>query len=182
MLLFVLRDKTKTPLPRLVETMEADLIKMWDSISKPPQYVDSKISDFFELQYAGLPHYEEKYEDFLADTVVLRRRFTPEGEACPVSQNSSLDMPSIPPPFCPVVILISPYLVPPMCFLPTADDSLFRTDNKLPGDALTLSTGSIWEVIRSQKDLNLPAHKASDGVAGSVECFHGCACSDDVSR
>ena len=27
-LLFVLRDKTRTPLPRLVETMEVDLTKM----------------------------------------------------------------------------------------------------------------------------------------------------------
>ena len=81
-LLFVLRDKTKTPLPRLVETMEADLVKMWDSISKPAQYVDSKLTDFFDVQYAGLPHFEEKFEDFIADTVVLRRRFTLEGECC----------------------------------------------------------------------------------------------------
>lgn len=40
-----------------------------------------------------------------------------------------------------------------------ADDSLIRATDKLPGDALALSMGSIWEVIRSQKDLNLPAHK-----------------------
>jgi hypothetical protein len=33
-----------------------------------------------QVQYTALPHYEDKYEDFIADTVVLRRRFTPEGE------------------------------------------------------------------------------------------------------
>lgn len=47
---------------------------MWDSISKPPQYVGSAITDFFEIQYAALPHYEEKSDDFVADAVVLRRR------------------------------------------------------------------------------------------------------------
>ncbi len=31
-LLFVIRDKTRTPLPRLVETMQADLDKMWEAI------------------------------------------------------------------------------------------------------------------------------------------------------
>ncbi|GAX72911.1 hypothetical protein CEUSTIGMA_g366.t1 [Chlamydomonas eustigma] len=125
-LLFVLRDKTKTPLPRLVETMEADLIKMWESISKPAQYKESQINDFFEIQYAGLPHFEEKYEDFLADSVVLRRRFTVD-----------------------------------------ADDSLYRSGDKLPGDAFTFSAGSIWEVIKSQKDLNLPAHKV---MVANVRC------------
>lgn len=32
-----------------------------------------------QVQYAGMSHFEEKYEDFLADTVMLRRRFTPDG-------------------------------------------------------------------------------------------------------
>lgn len=59
---------------QLAETLGEDVAKMWDSISKPPQYVGSKISDFFEIQYAALPHYEEKYDDFVADTTVLRRR------------------------------------------------------------------------------------------------------------
>lgn len=35
--------------------------------------------------------------------------------------------------------------------------------DKLPGDALALSLQKVWEVIRDQKDLNLPAHK--------VPCF-----------
>jgi hypothetical protein len=33
-----------------------------------------------QVQYAGLAHYEERHEDFLADASVLRRRFTPDGE------------------------------------------------------------------------------------------------------
>jgi hypothetical protein len=48
-LLFVIRDKSKTPLSKLVEVLSEDVHKMWDTISKPPQYTDSKIDDFFEV-------------------------------------------------------------------------------------------------------------------------------------
>lgn len=48
-LLFVIRDKSKTPLAKLVEVLSEDVTKMWDSISKPPQYANSQISDFFEV-------------------------------------------------------------------------------------------------------------------------------------
>eukprot|EP00877_Chromochloris_zofingiensis_P002056 jgi/Chrzof1/11851/Cz06g12110.t1 len=125
-LLFVIRDKSKTPQARLEQILGEDVHKMWDSISKPPQYVDSRIDDFFEIQYAALPHYEEKYDDFMADSVVLRRRFTPEDER-----------------------------------------SLVRVYDKLPADALPLSLQNIWSVIRSQKDLNLPAHKI---MVANIRC------------
>uniref|UniRef100_A0A383VTW4 Protein ROOT HAIR DEFECTIVE 3 homolog n=1 Tax=Tetradesmus obliquus TaxID=3088 RepID=A0A383VTW4_TETOB len=126
-LLFVIRDKSKTPMAKLAEILAEDVHKMWDSISKPPQYTDSKLEDFFEVQYTALPHYEDKYEDFLADTVVLRRRFTQDG-----------------------------------------DDSLVRAANgRLPADSLVLSTRNIWGIIRSQKDLNLPAHKV---MVANIRC------------
>ncbi|KAI8462488.1 MAG: root hair defective 3 GTP-binding protein [Monoraphidium minutum] len=131
-LLFVIRDKSKTPLSKLAETLGEDVAKMWDSISKPPQYVGSRIDDFFEIQYAGLPHYEEKYDDFIADSIVLRRRFSPPEDG---------DEPG---------------------------DSLVRRHaDRLPAGALPLSTANIWSVIRSQKDLNLPAHKI---MVANVRC------------
>ena len=34
-----------------------------------------------------------------------------------------------------------------------------HSPDKLPAAALALSTSKVWEVIRSQRDLNLPAHK-----------------------
>ncbi|KAF5828747.1 root hair defective 3 GTP-binding protein-domain-containing protein [Dunaliella salina] len=77
-LLFVIRDKTKTPLNKLIEVMEDDLNKMWDAIAKPPQYEKSKIRDFFDVQYAAMSHYEERHDDFVADATVLRRRFLPD--------------------------------------------------------------------------------------------------------
>ena len=40
------------------------------------------------------------------------------------------------------------------------DNSLVRiSPDALPGDAFALSLNKFWEVIKSQKDLNLPAHK-----------------------
>lgn len=32
-------------------------------------------------------------------------------------------------------------------------------EHKLPGNVLTINLKKIWEVIKEQKDLNLPAHK-----------------------
>jgi hypothetical protein len=52
------------------------------------------------------------------------------------------------------------------------DDSLVRTgDGRLPADSLVLSTRNIWGIIKSQKDLNLPAHKVRRS-SGSRFC--GC--------
>ncbi|KAG2501180.1 hypothetical protein HYH03_000995 [Edaphochlamys debaryana] len=125
-LLFVIRDKTKTPLPKLVEVLEADLDRMWDSITKPAAYAGSKLTDFFEVQYAALSHFEERQEDFQADAVHLRRRFSPD-----------------------------------------SDETLIRGYEKLPGDSFALSINNIWQVIRSQKDLNLPAHKV---MVANIRC------------
>ena len=34
-------------------------------------------------------------------------------------------------------------------------------EGKLPGHTLALSMARVWEAIREQRDLNLPAHKVS---------------------
>ena len=128
-LLFVLRDRTKTPLEKLKETWEADLQRMWDSIAKPPAYENSAIVDFFEIQYAVLSNYEDRPDEFLAETTLLRRRFTED-----------------------------------------ADDSeglLRQSAHKLPGQALSLSMGKVWEVIHDNKDLNLPAHRV---MVANIRC------------
>ncbi len=48
-LLFVFRDRTKTPLTRLVETWEEDLHRMWAAIPKPPTLEGTSVTDFFEV-------------------------------------------------------------------------------------------------------------------------------------
>lgn len=129
-----------------------------------------------QVQYTALPHYEDKFEDFKADTVVLRRRFTPDGERF-VGSGQGGDG------FCMAAIRAcklgsccarGAVLV---CFMHTwracvagsghctgltacaGDDTLVRAGDKLPADSLVLSTKNIWSIIKSQKDLNLPAHK-----------------------
>ena len=49
MLLFVFRDRTKTPMARLVETWAADLERIWAAITKPPECEDTRVEDFFEV-------------------------------------------------------------------------------------------------------------------------------------
>jgi hypothetical protein len=49
-LLFVIRDKSKTPIDKIREILLEDLAGIWANMSKPPQYVDSSAGDFFEVQ------------------------------------------------------------------------------------------------------------------------------------
>ena len=79
-LLFVFRDRTKTPLDKLKETWAADLQRMWDGITKPPAYESSSIDDFFDLQFSALSNYEDRQDEFLAETTLLRRRFTHDAD------------------------------------------------------------------------------------------------------
>lgn len=44
------------------------------------------------------------------------------------------------------------------------EESLYRGTEKLPGDSFLINTEELWAVIRSQKDLNLPAHKVRCGA------------------
>lgn len=51
----------------------------------------------------------------------------------------------------------------------TGEDSLVHvSQDALPGDAFALSLNKVWEVIKSQKDLNLPAHKVGCQLHGVV--------------
>jgi hypothetical protein len=54
-LLFVFRDRTRTPLQRLIETWEEDLRQMWAAITKPPNYEHFSFTDFFEVSTALHP-------------------------------------------------------------------------------------------------------------------------------
>ncbi|KDD76959.1 root hair defective 3 GTP-binding protein, partial [Helicosporidium sp. ATCC 50920] len=76
-LLFVFRDKTRTPLELLTQTWETDLQRIWDGVTKPAGLEDASLTDLFELKYAALSNYEDRPEEFQADCAALRRRFTP---------------------------------------------------------------------------------------------------------
>lgn len=57
LLLFVIRDHLGvTPLSNLSRTLQADITKIWDSISKPQDLHDRKLEDYFDLAFTALPH------------------------------------------------------------------------------------------------------------------------------
>lgn len=111
-----------------------------------------------KVKYAALPNFEEREEDFRAESVLLRRRFTDEGASL-LSLHVRLLCRGVTqrPMRCSIRM--------PHCHLICAADegqSLVRpAEDKLPGHALPLSMQRLWQVIREQKDLNLPAHKVA---------------------
>lgn len=74
-LLFVIRDKTKTPLEHLEPVLREDIQKIWDSVSKPQAHKDTPLSEFFNVEVTALASYEEKEELFREQVAQLRQRF-----------------------------------------------------------------------------------------------------------
>lgn len=78
LILFVIRDHLgHTPLANLAATLREDLAKHWASIAKPTEALqDSRIEDFFDVEFVALPHKLLMAEQFAAQTKDLGRRFT----------------------------------------------------------------------------------------------------------
>lgn len=74
-LLFVIRDKTKTPLELLEPVLREDIEKIWDAVPKPPAHKNTPLSEFFNVEITALSSYEEKEENFKEEVAQLRQRF-----------------------------------------------------------------------------------------------------------
>ncbi|KAL0921620.1 hypothetical protein M5K25_008710 [Dendrobium thyrsiflorum] len=74
-LLFVIRDKTKTPLEYLELILREDIQKIWDTVSKTQAHKSLSLHDFFNVEVVALPSYEEKEEQFKEQVAQLRQRF-----------------------------------------------------------------------------------------------------------
>ncbi|KAH7436829.1 hypothetical protein KP509_05G037600 [Ceratopteris richardii] len=74
-LLFVIRDKTKTPLEVLERILREDVQKIWNTVAKPAKHLNTPISEFFNVEVTALSSYEEKEEQFLDQVSNLRERF-----------------------------------------------------------------------------------------------------------
>ncbi|CAI5500218.1 unnamed protein product, partial [Closterium sp. Naga37s-1] len=74
-LLFVIRDKTKTPMETLEPILREDIQKIWQSVPKPQKHQDTPFADFFNVEVTALPNFEEREEDFKSQVARLRERF-----------------------------------------------------------------------------------------------------------
>eukprot|EP00262_Sarcandra_glabra_P002598 TRINITY_DN1299_c0_g1_i7.p1 TRINITY_DN1299_c0_g1~~TRINITY_DN1299_c0_g1_i7.p1 ORF type:complete len:839 (-),score=166.53 TRINITY_DN1299_c0_g1_i7:268-2514(-) len=74
-LLFVIRDKTKTPLENLEPVLREDIQKIWDTVPKPEAHKKTPLSEFFNVEVVALSSYEEKEEQFKEQVASLRQRF-----------------------------------------------------------------------------------------------------------
>ncbi|XP_010242217.1 PREDICTED: protein ROOT HAIR DEFECTIVE 3 [Nelumbo nucifera] len=74
-LLFVIRDKTKTPLENLEPILREDIKKIWDAVPKPEGHKETPLSEFFNVEVVALSSYEEKEEQFKEQVASLRQRF-----------------------------------------------------------------------------------------------------------
>ncbi|KAJ6803042.1 protein ROOT HAIR DEFECTIVE 3-like [Iris pallida] len=74
-LLFVIRDKSKTPLENLEPILREDIQKIWDSVPKPQAHKETPLSEFFNVEVVALSSFEEKEEQFKEQVASLRQRF-----------------------------------------------------------------------------------------------------------
>ncbi|XP_047326317.1 protein ROOT HAIR DEFECTIVE 3 homolog 1-like [Impatiens glandulifera] len=74
-LMFVIRDKTRTPLENLEPVLREDIQKIWDSVPKPEAHAETPLSDFFNVQVVALSSFEEKEDQFREQVASLRQRF-----------------------------------------------------------------------------------------------------------
>ncbi|PKI43967.1 hypothetical protein CRG98_035643 [Punica granatum] len=74
-LIFVIRDKTRTPLEALEPVLREDIQKIWDNVPKPPAHKETPLSEFFNVEVVALSSYEEKEEQFKEQVASLRERF-----------------------------------------------------------------------------------------------------------
>lgn len=74
-LMFVIRDKTRTPLENLEPVLREDIQKIWDSVPKPQAHKETPLSEFFNVEVVALSSYEEKEEQFNEQVANLRQRF-----------------------------------------------------------------------------------------------------------
>eukprot|EP01137_Pigoraptor_chileana_P037477 Opistho-2@34612 len=75
LLVFVLRDHTTTPIERLADILRNDMDTIWQDLSKPDRFVNSRIADFFDLDFVSLPHKELQTDKFFSSVASFKDRF-----------------------------------------------------------------------------------------------------------
>ena len=73
-----------------METLREDMEKIWEHLVKPEQVRGKGLEDFFDLHFTSLPNFEEKEEEFNAETVTMRSKYTPDSEHCLLPTSSAI--------------------------------------------------------------------------------------------
>ncbi|KAJ1414422.1 RHD3/Sey1 [Sesbania bispinosa] len=141
-LLFVIRDKTRTPLENLEPILREDIQKIWDAVPKPQAHKDTPLSEFFNVEVTALSNYEEKEEKFKEEITVLHF-------VIQVAQLRQRFFHSIAP-----------------------GGLAGDRRGAVPASAFSISAQQIWKVIRENKDLDLPAHKVMVATVRCEEIAH----------
>ncbi|MCD7467636.1 Cell wall protein rhd3 [Datura stramonium] len=109
-LLFVIRDKTRTPLENLEPVLREDIQKIWDSVPKPQAHEETPLSEFFNV--------ERFFHSIAPGGLAGDRR------------------------------------------------------GVVPASGFSFSAQHMWEVIKENRDLDLPAHKVMVATVRCEEIAH----------
>ena len=107
-----------------------DLQRIWDSLSKPEGLENSTIEDYFDFQFAGLPHKNFQPEKFVAEAKSLSTRFR-EGHRDHTKEANVAEE---------------------GVFLP-------EYHRRIPADGFAVYAEGIWDQIVNNKDLDLPTQQ-----------------------
>ncbi|KAE8655467.1 Protein ROOT HAIR DEFECTIVE 3-like protein 2 [Hibiscus syriacus] len=215
-LMFVIRDKTRTPLENLEPVLREDIQKIWDSVPKPEAHKETPLKEFFNVEVVALNSYEEKEELFKEQGKGdSRERSAPSDSRTHVlrkygrtKMSSLANQPNML-----AHVLLNYMCLPSKLFLdpPLLDDSaetfdylackqavylilllLLKVSNLrqrffhsiapgglagdrrgvVPASGFSFSAQQIWQVIKENKDLDLPAHKVMVATVRCEEIAH----------
>ncbi|KAH6620622.1 protein SEY1 [Chaetomium sp. MPI-SDFR-AT-0129] len=131
LLLFVIRDYVgQTPFTNLCDTLTQDLNRIWSTISKPQGLEESKIGDYFDIAFEGLPHKLLQPERFVSEIDQLSTRFT-AGHRSAQDESGKL----------------------------TGGLFLPEYHRRIPADGLSVYAQGVWDQIVNNKDLDLPTQQ-----------------------
>ncbi|RXH98751.1 hypothetical protein DVH24_011076 [Malus domestica] len=167
-LLFVIRDKTKTPFEYLEPVLREDIQKIWDGVPKPQAHKSTPLSEFFTVRSLIL---FSILWSFLLCIMFSSVKFV-------VSDTSFFDVKV-------EVVALSSYEEKEEKFKEEVAQLRQRFFHSIspgglagdrrgvvPASGFSFSAQQIWKVIKENKDLDLPAHKVMVATVRCEEIAH----------
>ncbi|KAL3720856.1 hypothetical protein ACJRO7_005633 [Eucalyptus globulus] len=146
-LLFVIWDKTRTPLEYLEPFLREDVQEIWDNVPKPQAHKETPLSEFFNVEVIALSNYEKKEEQFKEQVAILRQRFFHSIAPGGLTGNQR-------------------GVVPALGFSFNAQQ-MWKVIKENKDLDFSFNAQQMWKVIKENKDLDLPAHKV---IVATEQC------------